>query len=128
MAQMSDFLENALINHVFRNTTYAQAGTLYLALYSSDPTDADTGTELSGSGYARQELHFVAPSNGGTSNDADVTFPAATADWVTITHVGVRDASTGGNLIMHQQLTNSVDVLSGNNFRIPAGQLTLTFA
>lgn len=127
MAQMSDFLENKLIDHVFRNTTYAQAGTLYVALYSTDPTDADTGTELSGSGYARQTVSFVAPSGGTTSNDADIVFPAATADWVTVTHVGIRDASTGGNLIMHKALDSAVDVLNTNNFRIPAGQFILTF-
>lgn len=127
MAQMSDFLENKLIDHVFRNTTYAQPGTVYLALYSSDPTDADTGTEISNLGYARKSITFAAPANGSTSNDADIIFAAAEEDWTTITHVGIRDASTDGNLIMHQQLTNAVSVLNGNNFRIPAGQLILTF-
>ena len=128
MAQMSNFLEQALINHVFRNTTYAQAGTLYLALYSSDPTDADVGTELSGSGYGRKAVTFDAPANGVTQNTADVVFDAATANWVEATHIGLRDASTGGNLIMHQILTNPVAVLDTNNFRMPLGQFTLTFA
>ena len=128
MAQMSNFLENALVNHVFRNTTYAQAGTLYLALYSTDPTDADIGSELSGLGYTRKIVSFIAPVDGSTSNDADIVFPAATADWPTITHIGIRDLSSGGNLIMHQALTTPVDVLNTNNFRIPLGQLTLAFA
>ena len=128
MAQMSDFLENKLIDHVFRNITYGQAGVLYLALYSSDPTDADVGTELSGSGYARQPISFIAAVDGTTENDADVIYPTAAGNWVEITHVGIRDALTGGNLIMHQALTNPVTVLDTNNFRIPAGQLTLTFA
>ncbi len=128
MAQMSDYLENKLIDHVFRNTTYAQAGTVYLALYSSDPTDADIGTELVGDGYSRQVAAFIAPSDGSTSNVGDITFPAATANWVTITHVGLRDAITDGNLLMHQALMSPVDVLDTNNFRMPLGQFTLTFA
>ena len=128
MAQMSDYLENKLINHVFRNTSYVPATTLYVALYTDDPTDADVGTELSGSGYARTSAAFIAPTNGVSSNDADIIFPAATADWTAVTHIGVRDNSAGGNLIMYQALTSSVTVLSGNNFRIPLGQLTITFA
>ncbi len=128
MAQISDYLENKLMDHVFRNTTYAQAGTVYVALYESDPTDADVGTELIDGGYARQSVAFTAPSNGTSQNTADIVFPAAIGDWTTVTHIGVRDASTAGNLLMHKILTNPVSVLDGNNFRIPAGQLTLTFA
>jgi len=128
MAQMSDFLENKLIDHVFRNTTYAQAGTVYLALFTSDPTDAGTGTEMTGGGYARQPITFAAPTDGATSNEADVVFPAATGDWAAVTHVGIMDAATAGNLVMHQVLTNPVTVLDTNNFRMPAGQFTLTFA
>ena len=128
MAQMSNFLENKLIDHVFRNITYGQAGTLYLAVYSSDPTDADIGTELTGNGYARKAISFDAPSDGVTQNTAEVILDAATADWIEATHVALRDALTGGNLIMHQALTNPVTVLDTNNFRMPLGQFTLTFA
>ena len=125
---MSNFLENKLIDHVFRNTTYNQAGTVYLALFESDPTDANTGSEKSGGGYARQPVTFVAPTDGGSSNSADIIFPAAIGDWSVVSHIGIMDAATGGNLIMHQILTNPVTVLDTNNFRMPLGQLTITFA
>jgi len=128
MAQMSDYLENKLIDHVFRNITYSQAGTVYLALYSDDPTDADVGTELVGAGYARMPVTFVAPIDGGTKNDADIVSPVATADWVTITHIGIRDLASGGNLLMHKNLATPITISNGNNFRIPQDQLTLTFA
>ncbi len=128
MSQMSDYLENKLINHVFRNETYAQAGTVYLALYENDPTDADVGTEMVGGGYARQAISFTTPADGTSSNNADIIFPAAMGDYPEITHVGVRDQLTGGNLLMHKQLTNPVTVLDTNNFRIPLGQLLMTFA
>ena len=127
MAQMSDYLQDALINHVFRNTPYTQPTNVYVALYSSDPTAADTGTELSGSGYARQSATFGAPTAGtGTvTNDTDITFDAATADWTAISHVAIKDALTGGNLLSYKALSSSVTVENTNNFRIPTGQLTL---
>ncbi len=64
MAEMSNYLENALVNVTLRATSYTAPTTVYLALYSNDPTDADTGTEISGTNYARQSITFGAPSNG----------------------------------------------------------------
>ena len=81
MAEMSNYLENALINATLRNTSYTSPTTTYLALYTSDPTDADTGTEITGGSYVRQAITFGAPSNGTSTNSAAVEFPQATADW-----------------------------------------------
>jgi len=75
MAEMSNHLENALINAVLRNTSYTSPTTTYLALYTSDPTDADTGTEITGGSYVRQAITFGAPSNGTSTNSAAVEFP-----------------------------------------------------
>ncbi len=131
MAQMSDYLESKLIDHVFRNTGFVTPGVIHIALYSTDPTDADTGTELEvgGSpGYARQTVSIGPDINGVALNDVEILFPAATGDWVTITHIGIRDESSGGNLLMHKILGTPVSVLNTNNFRIPIGDLELTFA
>ncbi len=128
MAQMSDYLEENLVNLIFRNTTFSSPGTIYIALYSADPGEDDTGTELLADGYTRISTTFLAPADGVTSNINEIVFPAATADWATITHVGVRDAETAGNLLMHQMLDSSISILAGNNFRIPAGELEITFA
>ena len=127
MAQMSDYLKDKLINGVFRATPYSPATNIYVALYSNDPTSGDTGTELSGSGYARVQVTFDAPATGsGTSvNSGDITFPTATADWTTITHVGIRDSDSGGNLLTFKELSSPIDVLNTNNFRIPVGELTV---
>jgi hypothetical protein len=72
MAEMSNYLENALINGTLRGTTYTAPTTTYLALYTSDPTDADTGTEITGGSYARQAITMGAPSNGVSTNSAGV--------------------------------------------------------
>jgi hypothetical protein len=128
MAEMSNYLETALINATLRNTSYTSPTTTYLALYTSDPTDADTGTEVSGGSYARQAITFSSPSNGVTSNSAAIEFPTATASWGTIAYVGIRDAVTSGNLLYHTALDASKVIDSGDIFRISSGNLTVTLA
>lgn len=128
MAEMSNYLENALINATLRNTSYTSPTTVYLALYTSDPTDADTGTECSGSGYARQAITFGAPSNGVSTNSAAIEYAQAGNSWGTITHVGIRDALTTGNLLYHTALDASKTIATGDVFRVAAGSLSVTLA
>ena len=125
---MSNFLENALINATLRNTTYTSVATVYVSLWTSDPTDAGSGTEVSGGSYARTAVTFGAPSNGVTTNSADVTFPTATASWGTVGWIGINDASTGGNLLYHTALDASKSITSGDIFQITTGNLSVTLA
>jgi hypothetical protein len=128
MAEFSNYLENALIDAVLRNTTYTSPATVYVSLYTSDPTDADSGTEVSGGSYARTAVTMGAPSNGVTTNSADVTFPTCTASWGTVTHIGIHDASTSGNLLFHTPLDTSKTIDSGDIFKITSGNLSVTLA
>ena len=128
MAELSNYLENALINVTLRATSYTAPTTVYVALYTSDPTDADTGTECSGTAYARQAVTFGAPSNGVTTNSAAVEFPQAGGSWGTITHIGIRDALTTGNLLYHTPLDASKTIATGDVFRIASGSLSVTLA
>jgi len=128
MAEFSNYLENALINAVLRNTSYTSPATVYVSLYTSDPTDADSGTEVSGGSYARTAVTFGAPSNGVSTNSADVTFPTATASWGTVTHIGIHDASTSGNLLFHTPLDTSKTIDSGDIFKITTGNLSVTLS
>jgi len=128
MAEMSNYLENALINATLRNTSYTSPSTVYLALYTSDPTDADTGTEVSGGSYARQSITFGAPSNGASTNTAAIEFPQATGSWGTVAYIGIRDASTAGNLLYHTALDASKTIATGDVFRVAIGSLSVTLA
>ena len=128
MAEFSNYLENALINAVLRNTTYTSPATVYVSLYTTDPTDADTGTEVSGGSYARTAVTMGAPSDGVSTNSADVTFPTATASWGTVTHIGIHDALTSGNLLFHTPLDTSKTIDSGDIFKITTGNLSVTLA
>jgi len=128
MAAFSNYLENALINGTLRATTYTAPATVYVGLFTSDPTDAGSGTEVSGNAYARQSATFASPSNGAASTDADVQFPQATGNWGTVTHFGVFDALTSGNLMYHGALTASKNIETGDVFKIATGNLTVTLA
>lgn len=128
MAEMSNFLENALINATLRNTTYTSVATVYVSLWTSDPTDAGSGTEVSGGSYARTAVTFGAPSGGVTTNNADVTFPTATASWGTVGWIGINDAATSGNLLYHTALDTAKAIDSGDIFKIASGNLSVTLA
>lgn len=134
MSALSDYLENALINHIFRNTDFTRPANIYVALFTAAPSDSGGGTEVSGGSYARQAIAtggssgWDAASGGATANTSTLTFPTATASWGVVTHVGLFDASSGGNLLFHGALTASKTVGSGDIFRFNAGDLDVSFA
>jgi len=127
MSKVSNYLENAILNHLLRNTSYTPPSTIYLALYTTDPTDADTGTEVSGGSYARQAITFNPASSRSTSNSATVTFPEATSDWGTISYWGLKDSLTGGNLLFYGTFSNPETINSGDQLEIGSGTLTVSF-
>lgn len=127
MSAFSDYLENKVLDHVFGGVAYSAPATLYLALYTSDPGDDNSGTECSGTSYARQTIAFTV-TNDTASNTSAVEFPTAGSAWGTITHVGILDALTSGNLLAHGALTASKTVAQGDVFRVPAADLDITLA
>lgn len=128
MAEMSNYLENALINGTLRATTYTAPTTVYVGLYTSDPTDANTGTEVSGGSYSRTAVTFGAPSNGVSLNSAAVEFPQASGSWGTVGWIGILDAATTGNLLYHTPLDIAKTIDSGDIFKIAVGSLSVTLA
>lgn len=123
----SNYLETKVLDHVFGGIAYTAPGTLYLGLHTSNPAEDDSGTEVSTSGtaYARQTVAFTT-SGDTTSNTAAVEYPTATASYGTVSHVGVYDASTAGNLLAYGALTTSKAIATGDVLRIPAGDLDIT--
>lgn len=122
----SDYLEAALLNHVLRASALASPAAVYVALYTTAPTDAGGGVEVSGGAYARQAATFAAPVAGVTSNSATVAFPVATAGWGTVTSFGIFDAPTGGNLLYWGTLDVSEEVGIGGQARFKIGDLAVT--
>lgn len=128
MAEMSTYLENALINATLRNTSYTSPSTVYVGLYTSDPTDANTGTEVSGGSYARVAVTMGSPTDGVSTNSAAVEFPQASGSWGTVGWIGILDASSSGNLLYHTALDTSKTISSGDIFKIAIGGLSVTLA
>jgi hypothetical protein len=128
MSEISNYLENALINGTLRATTFTAPTTIYVGLFTSDPTDAGTGSEVSGGSYARKSITFAAPNNGVTESNADVTFDTATASWGTISFVALYDALTGGNLLYHTALDIPKVIDTNDIFKINSGGLTVTLS
>jgi hypothetical protein len=125
---MSNYLEDALINATLRNTTYTSPATVYVGLFTTDPTDAGTGTEVTGGSYTRKAITFGAPSNGVSVNSVAVEFDQATANWGTVTHFGILDASTSGNLLYHGALTASKVIDDGDVFKFAISAVSVTLA
>jgi hypothetical protein len=130
MAEMSNYLENALVNATLRNTTYTSPATVYVSLWTSNPGDDASGTEVStsGTGYARTAVTMGAPSNGVSLNTAAVEFAQATASYGTVGWIGINDAVTAGNLLYHSPLTTSKVIDTGDIFKIAIGSLSVTLS
>jgi len=123
----SNTFETHVLNYVFTSTSVTRPTAWYLALFTSNPAEDASGTEVSTSGtaYARQSATFTVSGNT-ASNSAAIEFPTATASFGTVSHVGVFDASTGGNLIAYSALDTSKAISTGDVFRVPSGDLDIT--
>tara|TARA_R110000824_G_scaffold109257_1_gene256756 strand:- start:144 stop:530 length:387 start_codon:yes stop_codon:yes gene_type:complete len=126
MSEFSNYSENLVINVLLRAASHTGASAVYVGLYTSDPTDGNTGTEVTGGSYARTAVVFGAPSAGISTNSSAVEFPQATASWGTVGWVGVLDAATDGNLICHSPLDVAKTIDTGDIFKIATGNLSIT--
>lgn len=127
MSAASNYTENLALKWLLTTDAATRPTAWYVGLFTSDPTDAGTGTEVSGTNYARKTVGFTVTND--TASNGTVTFDAAgSGGWGTITHVGIYDASTSGNLLFHGAVTTSKQIDEGDTFQISAGNLTITLA
>lgn len=141
MAAMSDFLENKIIDQVFRGQAYSFPSTLYVGLHTTAPSDTGGGTEVSGGSYARASVsaslaNFAGTQGAGTttassgntgttSNNASITFVTPTATWGTVSGFGIYDAASGGNLLFYGALSISKTINQGDTVTFPAASLSI---
>jgi hypothetical protein len=139
----SDFLELEVLDHVFGNAAYSAPATLYVALYTAAPSDSGGGTEVSTgvwTNYQRAPVtnnatNFPAASAGSKANGTAITafYSSGTTAAITgtapvVTHVGILDASTSGNLLAWADLTASKTISNGDTFTFAVSSLTITLA
>ena len=122
---LTNTFETTVLTWLLTTGSATRPTTWYVGLFTTDPGETGSGTEVSGGSYARTAVTFTV-SGDTASNSAGVEFPAATASWGTITHIGIMDASTAGNMIISAALTASKTIADGDVFRIPTGDLDIT--
>jgi hypothetical protein len=140
MSAASNYLENKLLDHTLKYGTapYVGATTLYLGLFNNTSTNTaanleagtltDETASIGGTSYARMPVTFATASGGSSATNATVTFPAATANWGTITHVAVMDAASSGNVLFWGAVTTSKTIETGDTFQVTSGNLTISLA
>lgn len=122
---LTNTFETTVLTWLLTTGSATRPTTWYVALFTDDPGESGAGTEISGGSYARTAVTFTVTGDT-ASNSGAVEFPAASTSWGTITHIGVMDAATSGNMIVYAALTASKTIASGDVFRIPAGDLDIT--
>lgn len=130
MAALSDHAEALLLDWLMTTGSATRPTNWYVALYTAAPSDSGGGTEVSGNGYSRQSVTFGAASSPGgtTSNTNAVSFTAAGGNFGTVTHIGIFDNSSGGNLLWHGSMTASKTVNDGDTLEFSIGNIDLTIA
>lgn len=129
MGSIADFLENKLLDHVMGVASYTPAAAVYLGLSTADPTDDASGlAEPTGNGYARKAITFAAAASRSVTQNATVTFDQASGAWGTITHYGVFDAVSGGNMLAHGSLNDQKEVVNGNTPSVASGEVVISLS
>ena len=125
MAAMSDYLENKILDYVLRDSADWAPSTVYLALHTADPADDESGAEVD---VARQAITFnAAHATAGTAtNSSAETFSSMPT--ATVTHIGIWDHLSAGNLLFHGAVTASKAVTSGDSITVAADAITVTLA
>lgn len=124
MAEFTTYLSNKLLDHVLRNVSYTSPTTAYMGLFTTTTDVSGGGTEISGNAYARQPVSVTTAAGSIVTSSANVTFPQATGNWGTITHIAIFDALSSGNMLMFTPLTTSKTVESGDVFQVSSGNFT----
>lgn len=123
IAVKSTYLKQAVIKAALGEASFPSISNVYLALYTNNPTIADTGTEVTGGSYARQQLSFANASGGSKSSNTSETFSSMPA--CTVTHWGIRDASSGGNLLYFGAFDLPIELNATDDLPINSGDIVI---
>lgn len=123
---MSDYLELKFLDHFTGTASTSAPSAVYLGLATASLQDDGSGTELSGNNYTRKAITFASASGGSIASNSAVEFNSATGSWGDVSHWGIFDASSSGNLLFHGSFTASKTIASGDILKVASGSLTIT--
>lgn len=110
MNHMTEYLKHKVL------TDNLIASIVFVALFNGN-------TEVNQASYARQPVTFNTPANGQTSNSADILFPIANENWGNVTHIGIFDATKGGNMLFKSQAEFEKTIDISSQYKIPKNYL-----
>jgi hypothetical protein len=121
-------LELKVLDHFLGTASTSAPSNVYLALHTANPTDAGSGAEVSGNGYSRQVITFASASSGSAASNSVEEFTASGGAFGTVTHFGIWDASSSGNLLYYGALSASKTIADGDTLRFASGAITISEA
>tara|TARA_R100000700_G_scaffold9875_1_gene14312 strand:- start:146 stop:532 length:387 start_codon:yes stop_codon:yes gene_type:complete len=126
MSAMSDYLELKFLDHFLSVASTSSPSAVYLGLATGSIGDDASGSELTGNNYSRKAITFASASSGSIASNSAVEFDPATGSWGDVSHWGIFDASSSGNLLFHGSFTASKTIASGDILKVASGSLTIT--
>ena len=123
---MSDYLELKFLDHFTGTASTTAPSAVYLGLSTGSLADDASGTELSGNNYTRKAITFASASGGSIASNSAVEFNSSTGSWGTVSHWGIWDASSSGNLLFHGAFTASKAIATGDILKVASGSLTIS--
>ncbi len=128
MSAKSNYLELKVLDHFLGTASTSAPSNVYLSLHTANPDEDGSGTEVSGSGYSRNVVTFASASSGSTASNSVEEFTASGGAFGTVTHFGIWDASSRGNLLYYGALTASKTIADGDTLRFASGAITISEA
>ena len=122
---MTTYLENALLEGTLRGNTFTAPANVWMSLYSTQNTPGTAGTELTGNGYARQQVTFGAAASGEITSNAAVTFTASGNAWPMAVSAAIMSANTAGNMLYYYNISPRT-VNAGDSLVFATGDITIT--
>lgn len=124
---ISTYLANKWLDHMLKVATYTAPTVTYVGLSTANPGDsAGALAEPSTGGYARQQETDWDVTGNAASNATELTFAASGGSFGTVTHSGIFDASTVGNMLFYGALDTSYAVADGESVVFAIGALDVT--
>ena len=126
MSAMSDYLELKFLDHFTGTASTSAPSAVYLGLATGSIGDDASGSELTGNNYSRKAITFASASSGSIASNSAVEFDPASGSWGSVSHWGIFDASSSGNLLFRGSFTSAKTIASGDILKVASGSLTIT--